>query len=135
MTTEPEPKRAIAFIDGQNLFHAAREAFGYTYPHYDPKKLAEEVCRQKGWLLQQVRFYTGVPDAQDNAFWHQFWSAKLAHMGRQQVYSYSRPLRYRNQTVDLPDGRQHTYLAAHEKASTFDLPWMLWGSLLTMRSM
>jgi len=27
--TEPPEKRAIAFIDGQNLYHAARESFGY----------------------------------------------------------------------------------------------------------
>ena len=27
MPPEPAVKRAIAFIDGQNLFHAARESF------------------------------------------------------------------------------------------------------------
>jgi hypothetical protein len=32
---EPQPKRAIVFFDGQNLFYAAREAFGYTHPNYD----------------------------------------------------------------------------------------------------
>ncbi len=35
MSSEPPVKRAIAFVDGQNLFHAARKAFGYTYPNYD----------------------------------------------------------------------------------------------------
>jgi hypothetical protein len=34
MPPEPAVKRAIAFIDGQNLFHAARESFGYPYPSY-----------------------------------------------------------------------------------------------------
>ena len=29
MSGEPPTKRAVAFVDGQNLFHAAREAFGY----------------------------------------------------------------------------------------------------------
>lgn len=105
----------IAFIDGQNLFHAAREAFGYTYPNYDPKKLAAAICRQQNWVLQQVRFYTGVPDAEDNPYWSEFWTRKLAQMGRQQVYPYSRPLRYQNSTVTLPDGTKHTYLSAHEK--------------------
>jgi hypothetical protein len=33
MPPEPTVKRAVAFIDGQNLFHAVREAFGYTYPN------------------------------------------------------------------------------------------------------
>jgi hypothetical protein len=32
---EPARKRAVLFVDGQNLFHAAREAFSYTYPNYD----------------------------------------------------------------------------------------------------
>ncbi len=40
MRVEPATKRAVAFIDGQNLFHAAREAFGYTYPNYDVMALA-----------------------------------------------------------------------------------------------
>lgn len=35
MPAEPGIKRTIAFIDGQNLFHAAREVFGATYPDFD----------------------------------------------------------------------------------------------------
>lgn len=35
MPVEPAVKRAAAFIDGQNLFCAAKEAFGYTFPNYD----------------------------------------------------------------------------------------------------
>jgi uncharacterized LabA/DUF88 family protein len=113
--TEPAIKRAIAFVDGQNLFHAAREAFGYTYPNYDPQQLAEAVCQAQGWKLQQVRFYTGVPDAGDQPFWNHFWRAKLAVFGTRRVYTYARPLRYSNRRVTLPDGTVHTYLAGHEK--------------------
>jgi uncharacterized LabA/DUF88 family protein len=113
--TEPATKRAIAFVDGQNLFHAAREAFGYTYPSYDPQKLAEQVCQGQGWQLQQVRFYTGFPAAEDQPFWNHFWTAKLAVLGTRRLYTYARPLRYRNRTVQLPDGTEHTYLAGHEK--------------------
>jgi len=112
---EPAVKRAIAFIDGQNLFHAAREAFGYSYPNYDLKKLAEAVCEAQDWRLQQVRFYTGVPNAEDDRFWSHFWSGKLSQMGRQGVWTYVRPLRYQNRTISLSDGRQHSFLAAHEK--------------------
>jgi hypothetical protein len=32
MPAEPPVKRATAFIDGQNLFHNVRNAFGYTFP-------------------------------------------------------------------------------------------------------
>ena len=114
MQMPPFP-RAVAFIDGQNLFYAAKEAFGYTYPNYDPLKLARAVCNGQGWQLEQVRFYTGVPALQDDARWHKFWQAKLAQMGRRDVRTYSRPLRYQNKTLRLPDGGQHTYLAGHEK--------------------
>ena len=80
--SEPPAKRAVAFVDGQNLFHAAREAFGYTYPNYDVAALAKRVCAQQGWTLAQVRFYTGIPEVGDDPRWHSFWTHKLAAMGR-----------------------------------------------------
>lgn len=115
MPAEPQVKRVTAFFDGQNLFHAAKEAFGHSYPSFDPLKLAHAVCQQKGWKLDETRFYTGVPDAQDDARWNHFWTAKLANMGRRGVVTYARPLRYRNQTVKLPDGSEHTFLVGQEK--------------------
>ena len=81
MPPEPATKRTIAFVDGQNLFYAAKEAFGCTYPNYAPLALARAVCAAQGWQLTAARFYTGVPDAQDNPFWNHFWTAKLAAMG------------------------------------------------------
>ena len=62
-----------------------------------------------------MRFYTGVPDASDNLFWYSFWTGKQAVMGRQGVVVFSRPLRYRNKTITLPDGSEHTFMAAEEK--------------------
>lgn len=115
MPVEPPAKHAVAFVDGQNLFHAAREAFGYTHPNYDVLALARRVCEARDWTLTQIRFYTGIPDPGDNAFWHGFWSGKLAVMGRQGVHVFSRALRYRNRTVRLPDGTTHTFLTGEEK--------------------
>lgn len=115
MPVEPPAKCAVAFVDGQNLFYAAREAFGYTYPNYDASALARYLCEGRGWTLTQVRFYTGIPDPEDNAFWHGFWSAKLAVMGKEGVHVFSRALRYRNKTVRLPDGTPHTFLTGEEK--------------------
>ena len=40
-------RRAVAFIDGQNLFHAAKEAFGYRHPNFDPLKLAATVFKAR----------------------------------------------------------------------------------------
>ena len=77
MLSEPTQKRAIAFIEGQNLFHSAREAFGYSFPNYDVVRLSETLCGRLHWQLVPVRFYTGIPDILDDAKWHTFWSAKL----------------------------------------------------------
>jgi uncharacterized LabA/DUF88 family protein len=115
MLVEPVVKRTVAFVDGQNLYHAAKEAFGYTYPNYDVKTLAQALSTSKGWELRQVRFYTGVPDADDDAPWHHFWAAKLLTMSRQGVHTFSRSLRYRNQRITLADGTKHTFLAGVEK--------------------
>lgn len=115
MISEPAAKHGVAFLDGQNLFHAVRESFGYTFPNYDVRKLAETVCKAQGWVLGQTRFYTGVPDPTDDPKWHFFWAKKLAVMGRQNVHVYSRSLRYRNRVVTLPDKTTHTYLAGEEK--------------------
>jgi uncharacterized LabA/DUF88 family protein len=105
----------MVFIDGQNLFYAAREAFGYTYPNYEPLCLSQTICETRGWELKEVYLYTGIPDEQDGEFWHHFWKSKLAQMGRTGVHVFSRPLRYRNQTVKLPDGAPYTFLVRQEK--------------------
>jgi uncharacterized LabA/DUF88 family protein len=112
---EPALKRAVAFVDGQNLFYGAREAFGYRFPNYDVLKLAERVCIAQKWNLVQARFYTGVPDPTDDPQKSGFWTAKLAVMGRQGIKVYTRALRYRNKTVRLPDGTVHSFLHGEEK--------------------
>ena len=115
MAVAPTSPRAMVFIDGQNLFYAAKEAFGYVFPNYEPLCLAQKICKAQGWAQKEVHFYTGMPDEQDDGFWHHFWKSKLAQMGRTGVHVFSRPLRYRNQTVKLPDGTPYTFLVGQEK--------------------
>lgn len=115
MPTEPSSKRTIAFFDGQNLYRCAKTAFGHTYPNYDPLLLAQRVCESKGWRLKRVHFYTGVPDRTDNPAWSHFWSAKLAVMGTRGIKTFSRSLRYRNESLILPDGTERTVLVGQEK--------------------
>jgi uncharacterized LabA/DUF88 family protein len=96
--TETQNKRVVAFVDGQNLFNAAKTAFGYSFPNYDPIKLAELVCQQQlHWSLVKLYFYTGMPSRTTDSQRHGFWEAKIAAMGKNKdlVQTYSRPLVYR----------------------------------------
>lgn len=115
MPVEPGVKRVFAFFDGQNLFHHAKTAFGYPFPNYDPKKLAERICADKGWQLTEIHFYTGVPSNIDKPFWNHFWSAKMAVMGTRGVKTFTRPLRYRNQTIVLTNGSTTVASVGQEK--------------------
>ena len=84
--------RVVTYIDGQNLYHLAREAWGtdggfldtpYNWPSYDVAKLATAlVARDPGRTLEKVCFYTGVPNA---GRWHQFWNSKLRRLRNQGI--------------------------------------------------
>lgn len=104
MLEEPQHKTAIAFIDGQNLFRSAQDAFDIEYPDFDPTLLSLAVCRKVGWNLHGIKFYTGVPPANRDPFWHGFWSRKLAQMGKQGVKVFSRPLQYRRREIEFGHG-------------------------------
>ena len=108
-------KRVAVFVDGQNLFYAAKDAFGYIFPNYDIQKLAESICHRQGWQLTKVSFYTGVPSPLENESGHQFWVAKLGAMGHQGIKIFSRPLRYRNKVIELPDGTASAITVGQEK--------------------
>jgi uncharacterized LabA/DUF88 family protein len=111
---EPATKRAIVFIDGQNLYHHARAAFNVTHPDYDVLLLAREICKANGWFLKAVRFYTGMPESIDDPYWHRFWSKKLLSIKRQGVYTFSRRLRYRDKKVIVANV-EHTVRVGEEK--------------------
>ena len=115
MILEPKVKRAIAFVDGQNLFYAVKSAFGFSYPNYDVLKLCRLICAERGWELLRTNFYTGIPEFSDDPKWNQFWQNKLAMMGYQGIRTFSRHLRYRNQTIKLPDGTEHVFMVGQEK--------------------
>ena len=115
MRSEASVKRAVSFVDGQNLYYAAKKAFGYTFPNYDAIRLSERVCADNGWTLVQVRFYTGVPSAVDRPKWNHFWNAKLGSMGHAGAYVFQRQLKYRNVVVNVPGGGQISQLVGEEK--------------------
>ena len=93
--------RTVVFIDGQNLFHLARLAWGmtrnertarYSWPSYDVTKLSLALAnRVPGRELAEMRFYTGVPNPKfgDKARRsHAFWSNKIRALKEAGVYVY-----------------------------------------------
>jgi uncharacterized LabA/DUF88 family protein len=116
MAEEPAVKRAITFIDGQNLYHGLREAFtSTTHPNYDVMKLSQAICKQEGWQLKSVRFYSGYPSAKDDPQWSAFWQKKLLAISRQSVKRFTRELRYRMRTIKLAGGGDISVLVGEEK--------------------
>src|SRR4029079_10967459 len=97
------------------LYRASKDAFGYNHPNYDVYKLSEKIAAEKGWQLNKVHFYTGIPDRNESALWHDFWAAKLAVMGTRGIGTFSRPVRYANEEVKLKDGSTQIIRVGHEK--------------------
>ena len=95
MVAEPATKRAVAFFDAQNIYHSARVRFGLPVPNFDPRRLAQSICASHGWECVQTRFYTGIHHPEKNAYWHGFWSRKLAALGSyQDAYVFTKRLLY-----------------------------------------
>lgn len=115
MALEPTKKRAISFIDGQNLYHCAKEAFGYGHPNYDPLKLSQKVSNNNGWMLKQARFYTGYPPINIDPLWGAYWQKRLLAISRQGVKHFARELRVRTRQVTLNNGEIHDVKVCEEK--------------------
>ena len=112
---EPQVKRAVSFIDGQNLYRHAKDAFGHHHPNYDPIKLSEAVCAANGWTSCGVRFYTGTPAADRSPMWHGYWQRRLLAMRRAGIQVFSRPIRYRTKDLRLPNGEVVADVIGQEK--------------------
>lgn len=121
--------RAVALIDGMNLFNNAKRAFGslqtkysYDYPNYDITKLARVVSAKLGGNLVQTRFYTGIPRQNIDADRHYFWLAKTRAMQQSGVIVYTRALRDSNppqeKGVDMRIGLDALSLAYGQQYDT-----------------
>ena len=91
--------RTLVLIDGQNLYHLARIAWApvpvdrsspYSWPSYDVEDLAASlVARLPPRTLTELRFYTGVPAAAVDPFWHGFWTNKCRQLRNRGVHVYT----------------------------------------------
>ncbi len=143
--------RTIVFFDGQNLYHLARSAWSpspqipgspYGYPSYDVEKIAVAlVARDARRVLQQIRFYTGVPEARggQSTFWHGFWGNKLRYLGSRGVYVYRGRVNPGGQEkgVDVSlavDLIQLTYEGAYDVAIIVSQDWDFGSAVRLARS-
>ena len=108
-------ERAVSFIDGQNLFRHAKDAFGHHHPNYDLHKLTDAVCAANGWSNHGIRFYTGIPSVEHSPMWHGYWARRRTAMSRSGIKVTTRPLRYSNESVTLPDGTTREIAIPREK--------------------
>lgn len=115
MAEEPAIKYAMAFIDGQNVYQHAKDAFGHHHPNYDPLKLHSAVCARHNWTPTLVRFYTGIPNAAESPMWAGYWAKRILFMKRAGVHVTTRPLRYRKERVVDASGRETIITTPQEK--------------------
>jgi len=118
-----------AFVDGQNLFYAARKHFDYTHPNYDVLKLATKVVHlEAGRTLVKVHFYTGLHAQAEDAFWHGFWSRKILAMQHAGIEVFHKPLKYADIAIPLPGGGMRTVRRGREKGVDvrLALTWSAW---------
>ncbi len=115
MPAEPPKKKALVLFDGQNLFNAVKDCFGYHYPNYDPLALAKIVTQSQGWQLAATRFYTGVPHPKDDEAKAYFWENKLNSLQSQKVFIYKGNVRYHINNVLLNDGSKQRIRTGYEK--------------------
>lgn len=109
---EPPPKRTAVFLDYQNMYKGAREAFGYKrdgdaahFGNVRPYSLGRRLVRDHAdRVLHQVRVYSGVPTPQRDSKGNKIMQRKLATWVNDmpaKVEVFPRPLRY-----PPPQGRE-----------------------------
>ncbi len=115
MTAEPRKKKTLVLFDGQNLFNAVKDCFGYHYPNYNPLTLAQVITQNRGWQLAETRFYTGVPHPKDDAAKADFWKNKLNSLKHRGIFTYKGNVRYHNNNIRLNDGSIQRVRIGYEK--------------------
>jgi uncharacterized LabA/DUF88 family protein len=78
-----ETLRVVVFIDYQNMYRSAREAFGWTQErgfmgNFRPLRLGRGLAAGQGRRLTQARVYTGVPAPERDGIGHAIMQRRLA---------------------------------------------------------
>src|SRR5262249_25416220 len=71
----------------------------------------KNICDPRGWALQQVRFYTGVPKLEDSPYWHNFWAAKRRFLSRDnRIKVFTRDIHYRDRLICFREEKGRVFL-------------------------
>lgn len=76
-------QRAALFLDYQNMYRSAREAFGLAsapaqHGNLSPLALGTVVAQQAGVDLSEVRVYTGIPTPHKSPTLHAMMQRRIA---------------------------------------------------------
>jgi uncharacterized LabA/DUF88 family protein len=101
--------RTIVFVDGQNMYKGAREAFGWKqekghYGNFRPLGLGRLVTDDSKRELKQVRLYQGLPDSYRDELGNALTQRRLASWKADDpdlVEIITRPMKY-----PPPEGRE-----------------------------
>lgn len=100
--TPPTKQRVYAYIDGANLFNAAKRRFGYREPNLDIAKLARAIAtRTPGRMASAIYYYIGVARSEHDQQSHEWWNRKLAATGKLGVKIVRRNLKPRELKIEL----------------------------------
>lgn len=110
--SSPLPKVDV-FIDSNNLFHAAKNAFGEG--KYSINRLVDLLCKKKGWQLGVINYYSGVPKKDYDPVGYVAVMNRLDQLRRRGVNVVPRDLQYRTKKVCGPDGEQTIVTNVTEK--------------------
>ena len=100
-------KSTIFYFDAQNLYRRAKEVFSVTYPNFDPIALSNLIAQKHSLQIKKIRFYTGIPPKKRKPHWNEFWSKKLAILGKNELVTiFTRKTQLTKKTITI-EGKEH----------------------------
>jgi len=111
VSTAARTQRVVVFVDYQNMYRSARDAFGWAdqggrFGNFRPYGLGRQMVRESDRVLEQVRVYTGIHTPAHNpalyAMMQRRMSAWIAE-APDKVDVFPRPLRY---STKRPQGEE-----------------------------
>jgi uncharacterized LabA/DUF88 family protein len=102
LSVQDRNQRTVVFVDYQNAYRSARQAYGWEaegghYGNLNPYGLGRQMVRSGGRVLSQVRVYTGIHTPQRNPPQHAQMQRRMSAWvaaAPDKVQLFPRPLRY-----------------------------------------